>query len=80
MTNNSLEQIQEDLTQQVSNIAMISYLEGSIQSIEAMHKAFSALKEMGPVPLSVVLDSLDSMLKEQNDRLEGIKKIHQNPE
>jgi hypothetical protein len=69
--------MQDNLTQEVAHISTVSYLEGSIQTIEALHKSFSTFKEIGMVPVNMVLDSLDTLKKDQNERLEGIKKIHE---
>lgn len=77
MTNNSLQEMQDDLTREVGHISTVSYLEGSIQTIEVLKKSFEILKGMGMIPVSMVLESLDSMLKEQNERLEGMKRIHE---
>lgn len=76
----TLNKIEDNLTKQVGHIATVSYLEGSISTLDSLKKAYATFGIIGQVPLSLIIDSIDSLKKEQEERLEGIKKLHDQSE
>jgi hypothetical protein len=72
----NIKELESNLVRDVSNMMMISFLEGSISTLTSLKKSYEMYGEIDALPLDLLRSSIISLLEDQTTRLEAMKKQH----